>query len=98
MYIQPCASKNGAKFVTLNFSGEKSNDYSSYMANKSNDIIATSAIGGTCVGLISAKSNFKREVLPKIAHNIGLATLILFGIISLNFFLSDSNNTKKENL
>jgi hypothetical protein len=95
MYIQPYANKNGVKFVALNFSSKNSDTYSSYMADKSNAIIKTSSIVGACLGLISAKNNLKKESLSKIFHNIGFISLALFGILSLNFFLSENNNQKK---
>lgn len=100
MYIQPCTSKSLVKGATLNFSSKNSHDdynYYSYIAEKSNDIISISALGGTCVGFISAKDNLKREFIPKSLHNVGVATLALFGLASLNFFISEAKQPNKEN-
>ena len=95
MYIQPCTNKVEVKFIAVNFSSKKSDHYSSYMADKSNDIIKTSSIVGACLGLIAAKDNFKKELIPKVFYNIGFTSLALFGILSLHFLISEANNSKK---
>ncbi len=94
MYIQPCTNPKSVKGATLNFSSQKTYDYSSYMAKKADDIVLISAIGGAAIALISAKNNMKREFLPKAFHNIGVATLGLFGLASLNFFAYEANHSK----
>lgn len=98
MYIQPCTTKYGGKVATLNFSSKKSNgnDYFSYISDKSFDIITISSLGGGCLSLISAKDNLKKEFIPKACHNIGVATLALFGITSLNYFISAEKNSKQK--
>lgn len=96
MYIQPCTNIKSVKGATFNFSGQSTYDYSSYMAEKSDDILIISTVGGAAVGLISAKNDLKREFVPKAFHNIGVATLGLFGLASLNFFISEANRSKNK--
>jgi len=97
MYIQPCASKNLIKGATLNFSSQNRSNYSSYMSEKSNDIITISSVGGSLIGLVSAKNDLKRELVPKVFHSIGVVALALFGLASLNFFINEANHSKKKN-
>lgn len=95
MYIQPCTSKSLARGATLNFSSKDSTDYYSYISEKSGDIIIISTLAGSSIGFISAKNNIQNELLPKAFHSVGIIALALFGLASLNFFMSETRHSKE---
>lgn len=98
MHIQPCTSKHGVKNATFNFRSRQSSDYSSYMSEKSDDIIILSSLGGSCIGLIAAKNNFRKELVPKVFESIGFTAFALFGITSLSFFIKEARHSNENPL
>ncbi len=90
MYIRSCEGRKITPSRYINFKNNKKNqDYYSYMAERTEDIIYASVVTGAITGAYMARKDINSQLIPKVFSNIGAITLGIFSLVSLNFFTSE---------